>query len=137
MSDPPGPPSPLFWKPLNKKIFLGVFRVFLGCFKGYFLKQSFWELGRPPPPPIGKIEQDHERWGYSTVTHLEQPVYLAVCKRFKPREKKKQKNKMGGCLFFFVCFRAFGAQVVLIGRVSMMMCRMQFQYFERPGMTCY
>ena len=99
-----GHPSPLFWEPLNKKIFLGVFRVVLGCFKGYFLKQSFWELGRPPPPPIGKIEQDHERWGYSTVTHLEQPVYLAVWKDLNKEKRKNKKTKWEDVCSFLYAF---------------------------------
>ena len=28
-----------------------------------------------------KKKQDHQRWGYSTVTHIEQPVFLTVSER--------------------------------------------------------
>ena len=39
-------------------------------------------------PTQSESEQDHQRWGYITVTHLEQPVYLAIWKDLN-KEKRK------------------------------------------------
>ena len=36
-----------------------------------------------------RMKQDHQRWGYSTVTHMEQPVYLAIWKDKNKKEKKR------------------------------------------------
>ena len=38
------------------------------------------------------IKQDHQRWGYSTVIHLEQPVYLAIWKDLN-KEKRIEHRK--------------------------------------------
>ena len=60
-------------------------------------------------------EQDHQRWRYSTVIHLEQSVYLTIWKDLNKEERKEQRNKIkllklgelsGACL----C--TFGAQAV-------------------------
>ena len=42
--------------------------------------------------PRFQPQQDHQRWGYSTVTHLEQFVHLATWKDLN-REKKKNTEK--------------------------------------------
>ena len=39
-------------------------------------------------------EQDHQRWGYSTVTHLEQPVYLAKWKNLNKEKRKEHRKKI-------------------------------------------
>ena len=39
-----------------------------------------WQVGE---------EQDHQRWGYSTVTHMEQPVYLAKWKDLNTKKRKE------------------------------------------------
>ena len=39
------------------------------------------------------VKQDHQRWRYSTVIHLDQSVYLAIKERFEHREKKRTKKK--------------------------------------------
>ena len=71
-------------------------------------------------------KQDHLRWRYSTVIHLEQSVYLAIMERFEKREKKRaekedltiEKGRMVNRLLFLtpgfaplaLVLRAFGAQ---------------------------
>ena len=39
------------------------------------------------------VKQDHQRWGYSTVTHMEQPVYLAIWKDLNKNKRKEHKKK--------------------------------------------
>ena len=64
------------------------------------------------------IKQDHQRWGYSTVTHMEQSVYLAIWKDLNKKKIKEHRKKIehrngeGGWAFSFFAasFRAFGAQ---------------------------
>ena len=45
---------------------------------------------------VTKIEtkQDHQRWGYSTVTHMEQPVYLAIWKDLSQKKRKEHKKRI-------------------------------------------
>ena len=40
------------------------------------------------------IKKDHQRWGYSTVTHLEQPIYLAIWKDLKKEKRKEQRKNI-------------------------------------------
>ena len=40
------------------------------------------------------IKQDHQRWGCSTVTYLEQPVYLVMWKDLKKEKKKRAQKKI-------------------------------------------
>ena len=54
------------------------------------------------------LKQDHQRWGYSTVIHLEQPVYLTTWKDLNKEKRKEHKikiepKKWGGwsCVCFF------------------------------------
>ena len=53
-------------------------------------------------------QQDHQRWGYSTVIHLEQSVYLTTWKDLNKEKRKEHKikiepKKWGGwsCVCFF------------------------------------
>ena len=71
-------------------------------------------------------KQDHQRWGYSTVTHLEQPVSLAILKDFNKEEEKKNTEKRlnhrhgedGPVIpFFDAGLRTFGAQVLHVHNV--------------------
>ena len=39
-------------------------------------------------------EQDHQRWGYSTVTHMEKPVYMAIWKDLKNERKKNTAKRL-------------------------------------------
>ena len=41
-----------------------------------------------------QVKQDHQRWGYSTVTHLEQPVYLAIWKDLNKEKRKEHRKKI-------------------------------------------
>ena len=41
-----------------------------------------------------QCKQDHQRWGYSTVTHLEQPVYLATWKDLNKEKRKEHRKKI-------------------------------------------
>ena len=41
-----------------------------------------------------KKKQDHQRWGYSTVTHVEQPVYLAIWKDLSKKKRKVQRKRI-------------------------------------------
>ena len=36
------------------------------------------------------IIQDHQRWGYSTVIHLEKTIYLAIWKDLNKEKRKEQ-----------------------------------------------
>ena len=47
-------------------------------------------------------KQDHQRWGYSTVTHLEQPVYQAIWVKFLSAYKT---SKLCHNFFFLSVFR--------------------------------
>ena len=39
----------------------------------------------------GALEkQDHQRWGYSTVIHLEKTIYLAIWKDLNKEKRKEQ-----------------------------------------------
>ena len=40
-----------------------------------------------------QIKQDHQRWGYSTVAHLKQPVYLAIWKDVNEEKRKEHKKR--------------------------------------------
>ena len=40
------------------------------------------------------LKQDHQRWGYSTVTHLEQPVFLATWKDLNKKKRKEQWDRI-------------------------------------------
>merc|ERR1719209_1841176 len=42
-----------------------------------------------------KLKQDHQRWGYSTVIHLEQTVYLAIWKYLKKEKRQESKHLKG------------------------------------------
>ena len=42
---------------------------------------------------IPNLKQDHQRWGYITVTHMEQPVYLAIWKDLNKNKRKEHKKK--------------------------------------------
>ena len=42
--------------------------------------------------PKRYVKQDHQRWRYSTVIHLEQFVYLAVLKDLNKEKRKEQRN---------------------------------------------
>ena len=46
--------------------------------------------------PISNLphQQDHQRWGYGTETHLEQPVYLAIWKDLIKEKRKQQGLKI-------------------------------------------
>ena len=35
-------------------------------------------------------KQDHQRWGYSTVIHLEKTIYLAIWKDLNKEKRKEQ-----------------------------------------------
>ena len=39
-------------------------------------------------------KQDHQRWGYSTVTHMEQPVYLAIWKDLNKKKRREHRKKI-------------------------------------------
>ena len=39
-------------------------------------------------------KQDHQRWGYITVTHMEQSVYLAIWKDLNKKKRKEHKKKI-------------------------------------------
>ena len=41
---------------------------------------------------LREVKQDHQRWGYSTVTHLEQPVYLAIWKDLNKKKRKEHRK---------------------------------------------
>ena len=70
------------------------------------LKQGFGVAGRKPclqamlPQwltyymPVFSNQQDHQRWGYSTVTHMEQPVYLAIWKDLNKKKRKEHRKKI-------------------------------------------
>ena len=75
------------------------------------------ELKIPPstPLPAPTLKQNHQRWRYSTVIHLEQSVYLTIWKDLNKGERKEQRNKikllkLGG--LSGACLRTFGAQAV-------------------------
>ena len=36
------------------------------------------------------LKQDHQRWGYSTVIHLEKTIYLATWKDLNKEKRKEQ-----------------------------------------------
>ena len=40
------------------------------------------------------LKQNHQRWGYSTVTHLEQSVYLAIWKDLDKEKRKEHRKKL-------------------------------------------
>ena len=40
------------------------------------------------------LKQDHQRWGYITVTHMEQPAYLAIWKDLNKKKRKEHKKKI-------------------------------------------
>ena len=69
----------------------------------------------------GSKKQDHQRWGYSTVTHMEQPVYLAIWKDLNKKKRKEHRKRLNhrngedgwAFPFFIASLRAFGAQAVL------------------------
>ena len=42
-------------------------------------------------PTGAPIQQDHQRWRYNTVIHLEHPVYLAIREDLKKERKKEQR----------------------------------------------
>ena len=39
---------------------------------------------------IYKVKQDHQRWGYSTVIHLEKTIHLAIWKDLNKEKRKEQ-----------------------------------------------
>ena len=39
-------------------------------------------------------KQDHQKWGYSTVTHMEQSVYLAKWKDLNKQERKEHRKRL-------------------------------------------
>ena len=39
-------------------------------------------------------KQDHQRWGYGTVIHLEKPVYLAIRKDLNKKKRKEHRKKI-------------------------------------------
>ena len=43
---------------------------------------------------ILEYQQDHQRWGYSTVTHMEQSVNLAIWKDLNKKKRKGQRKKI-------------------------------------------
>ena len=64
---------------------------------------------------VGWVKQDHQRWGYITVTQMEQSVYLAIRKDKNTKKRQNQRNGEDGFLFFAASLRTFGAQV---GRIQ-------------------
>ena len=101
------------------------------------------------PSPLLWEKQDHLRWRYSTVIHLEQLVYLAKWKDLNKgkiwtkRTWKNQKIRLNYCdgedgravAFFYVRLRAFGAQAVRMycccAYVLLMICRIH----QTPPLT--
>jgi hypothetical protein len=87
---------------------------------------------------IIQFKQDHQRWGYSTVTHLEQPVYLPTWKDLKKRKEKnteKRLNQRSGedgraFPFFPSDLRAFGAQAVRLQTVFFPMLQASLTILE-------
>ena len=41
-----------------------------------------------------QLKQDHQIWGYSTVTHMEQPVHLARWKDLNKKKRKEHRKKL-------------------------------------------
>ena len=81
--------------------------------------KNFWHISSNFKVPIllhrweamgHNSKQDHQRWGYITVTHMEQPVYLAIWKELDKKKRKGHRKqiepqKWGGWLSvsFFCC----------------------------------
>ena len=84
------------------------------------------------------FKQDHQRWGYSTVTHLEQLVYLVKWKdlnkekRNNTEKRLNNRNREDGRAFPFLSagLRAFGAQAVRLQNVFFPMLQKSLTILE-------